>query len=223
MDGMKETSPLVIENLSYGIREPVFQNASLSLYSGEFISVVVEDASAKANLIDCLYGNLKPTTGTVLFWGIENRGFNRDMIQQRVGWVLSKKETFAPWVTVREYMVGTSRLYRSWNQKLAQRLIEAFGLNIEKRMSVLSPSELTKVKLIRALGFEPEILILDEVMEGLSGADKELAAQAIREMFTMGEMTVLYLCRSPEESLRFTNHVVVLGRNGLTPRVPVAL
>lgn len=215
---MNESLPLEIENLSYGLRNPVFSNANLSVRLGQFITLLVPDGSGKSTLIDCLYGNLKPTSGNIHFWGRDNRGFNREMIQQRVGWMITKKESYAPWVRVREDMLATSRLFRTWNPKLFQKLVERLDVNLDRRMSDLSLSDTTKVKFIKALSFEPELLVLDEMPASLTAETKDLISELLIEQFAIGEMAVIYICHSPTEAVRFNDHYAVLQRNGLVPQ-----
>lgn len=213
---MNGSLPLTIENLSYGFKEPLFEKASLAIQTGQFMTLLVEDAAGKAALIDCLYGNLKPTSGRVRFWGLENRGFNREMIQQRAGWVISKKESYAPWIRVREDMIATSGLYRNWNQKLFKALVEKLNLNLDKRMNDLSPSDVAKIRLIKALTFEPELLVLDEIAANLPAETKDALTETVLERYAAGDLAIVYICQSPLEALRFENRVAILDRHGVT-------
>lgn len=204
---MRDLLPLEIENLTYGLRDPLFENVSLTVRPGEFMTVLVDGAAGKSALFDCLLGNLKPTSGRVRFWGQENRGYSREMIQNRVGWIVKRKESYAPWVTVREDMVGASRLYRNWNPRVLQKLAAQMQVDLDRRMSALSVNEAMKVKVIKALAFEPELIVLDEMDASLVLETRRVVTEAVLERFVRGDAAVLYVCQTEEEALRFSNRV----------------
>lgn len=215
--------PLEVENLSYGFREPVFRNANFQIASGEFVTIIVEPGPAKAAFIDCLYGNLKPNTGKVQFWGRENRGFQRETIQQKVGWVISKKEAHAPWIRVREYMLASSGLSKTWNRSVFQHLVKKLGLDLERRMSDLTSDEALKVRLIRALSPEPKLLLLDDITFGLSPELKTTVMDAIFERFEASDLAVVNICHSSKETAPYSDRVIVIAGQGRAPMVESSL
>jgi ABC-type multidrug transport system ATPase subunit len=203
---MRESLPLDIENLGYGFRDrtpaAVFSDESFSVGRGEFVSLIVQAPQAKTAFLNCVLGNYKPTFGRIHFWGFENRGYQRDQIQQRVGWMISKKEAHAPWIRLDEYLRALSRLYRTWNVGHSQNLVRLLGLDFNRRMSDLSPDEAAKVALVKALSFEPELLMMDEVAPIVSLETLVLIRDVLARDFRRGKMSVLFISPS-EEAAQF--------------------
>ncbi len=213
---MRGTLPLEIENLSYGSREPVFENASFSVSPGEFVTVLVQQTASQSAFLDCLSGNLKPTTGKILFWGRDNRGLHRESINQRVGWIVSKKESYAPWIRLGEYLQASSRLQKTWNQKWSQQLVQTLGLDLNRRMSDLTEVQLSQMRLVRALSFEPGLLVMGEFSPTIPAETKQSLMESILGQFGLGEMAVLYVGQSAQESLAHSDRVIKIGRRNWT-------
>lgn len=220
---MPEPLPLEIENLSYGFKDPLFENVNLTIRHGEFMTVLIEQSVGKSAFIDCLFGNLKPMSGKIRFWGVENRGFNRELIRHRVGWLISKKESYAPWLRIREDMMATSRIYQSWNQNLFMDMVTRLNLNLDQRMSDLTPGVASKVRFIKALAFEPELLVLDEFMAPLNYEERGAVAEILGQQYGNGDLSVLYVCRSLQEAALLSDRVSILGRHGLTSEIRATL
>lgn len=177
----------------------VITAGSFSVDPNEFVRLVVPDPFAKNALLDCLMGNLKPTRGTIRFWGRENRGFNRDGIQQKVGWLVFKKEAHAPWIRLEEYLRAFSGIYRRWNPRLTRELITALGLDLQKRMNLIDNDEQIKINLVKALAFEPELLIMDELPVSVSDSTRGQISQVLAKELARREVAVVLVTTAPRE------------------------
>ncbi|RYZ67835.1 MAG: ATP-binding cassette domain-containing protein [Proteobacteria bacterium] len=226
---MRSTLPLEIENLGYGFRDrtpaAVFSDESFSVGGDEFVSLIVKEPGAKTAFLNCVLGNYKPSFGRVHFWGFENRGYQRDQIQQRVGWMISKKEAHAPWIRLDEYLRALSRLYRTWNVGHCQNLVRILGLDFNRRMSDLSPDEAAKVSLVKALSFEPELLVMDEVAANVSIETLAAVREVLARDFRRGKMSVLLISQS-EEAARFMSaglpsRIVTFKSSPIQPSVQI--
>lgn len=199
---MRATLPLDIENLGYGFRDrtpaAVFSDETFSVGADEFVSLIVKETAAKTAFLNCILGNYKPTFGRIHFWGFENRGYQRDQIQQRVGWMISKKEAHAPWIRLDEYLRALSRLYRTWNLGHCQNLVRILGLDFNRRMSDLTPDEAAKISLVKALSFEPELFVMDEVAANVSIETLTAIREVLARDFKRGELSVLFISQSEE-------------------------
>lgn len=203
---MRGSLPLEIENIGYGYRDrsptAVFSDESFSVGTEEFVSLIIKNPLAKSAFLNCVLGNYKPTFGRIHFWGFENRGYQRDQIQQRVGWLINKKEAHAPWIRLDEYLRALSRLHRTWNVGHSQLLTRNLGLDFNRRMSDLAPDEAAKIGLVKALSFEPEFLIMDEMAPGVSAEARVAIRDLLLKEFRKGEMSILFISQS-EEAAQF--------------------
>jgi len=179
------SEPLVIENLSLGYRrKPLFQNLSLKVSRGEFVTLMGENGVGKTSLITCLMGQLEPLKGEVRFWGQRNRGSQRKSIQESVGWVLAERESFAPWLSLRWITQTLKKFYPNWNEELFQSLAEEFRLDLDSKVGTLSSGEASKFRLLKVMAFEPRLLILDELTANLSPESKAVITSLLIERFS---------------------------------------
>ncbi|MEK7357106.1 MAG: ATP-binding cassette domain-containing protein [Bdellovibrionota bacterium] len=213
---MTAAAPLEIENLSFAYRNKrLFRDVSLTVKSGEFVTIMGENGAGKTTLIDLLVGHLSPSKGKIAFWGEKNSGAARDRIQQKVGWVFAHKEDHAPWLKLDDIASAISPLYPNWNDDLFRRLSADFKLDLKARISHLSSGEASKFRLLKAVSFEPELLVLDELTANLSPGSKDAITSLLLDRFSTGAMSVLYVCHSTDEALRLSDRVLTLSKDGL--------
>ena len=207
--------PLSLKNVTVGHRKPLTAGVDLDVAPSEFVTLMGENGIGKSTLIDCLMGLASPLSGEILFWGKPNEGRHRSIINQSVGWVISQHETYPLFTTIDGFFDSIAPLYPSWNWDVCERLCRDFELDTKKRLVHLSMGEHSKVRLVKALSFEPRLIILDELTANLSPASKEVLLAALLDMFASREMSVLYVSHSKEEAIMLSDRVLYLDREGL--------
>lgn len=212
---MNPTIPLEIKNLSLGYKEPLASNINLTIKPKEFVTLMGENGCGKTTLIDCMAGGLQPIGGEIRFWGVPNLGQHRATVNQKVGWVISQKENYPLLLTVEQFLHDIAPFYPSWNWNLCNELCSSFDLDIKKKLFHLSLGEHSKVRLIKAISFEPSLIILDELTANLSPSSKKSLLSSLLDLFSRNEMSVLYICHSNEEALRLSDRIYEMDKNGL--------
>ena len=97
-------------------------------------------------------------------------------------------------------------------------LVQRFQLDGSKTLTSLSLGEQSKIKLIKALAFKPDLLVLDELTANLSPDSKQVILQELLDQFSLRTMSVLYVSHSNEEAMRLSDAVYQLTANGLISR-----
>jgi ABC-type multidrug transport system ATPase subunit len=209
--------PLRVSGLSLAFKRPLFSNVNLEVANGQFVTIMGENGSGKTLLIDTLMGYRQPARGEVQFWG-KNFSENRIELNQKIAWVVSHKEDYPLGLSVERFFASISEFYPTWDWQLVRDLYRDFELDRKKNLSILSLGENSKVKLIKALAFKPELLILDELTANLSPRSREIILNALIKAFCEKKMSVLYVCHSSEEAVRLSDQILVLTKDGLLPR-----
>ena len=209
--------PLSLTAVSVGYRHPIATNLDLTVKSGEFVTIMGENGSGKTTLVDCIFGRRSPLSGDIRFWGRENQLRNRKVINSKVGWVISQSESYPLFVTVERLLRKVSLAYETWNWTLCERLMREFKLEPTKPARHLSLGEHSKIRLIKALSFEPELLVLDELTANLSPSSKDAIIAALIDLFSTREMSVLYVSHSNEESIKLSDRIFRMTDAGLQP------
>lgn len=161
---------------------------------------------------------MKPVKGRISFFGSEFKGESRRALNNQIGWVLSHREDYPIGLTVGRFLDLHAACRQNWDSQFVEELLTKFQLDIGKKLTSLSLGEQSKVKLVKALAFKPEVLVLDELTANLSPDSKQSIIDALIERFSAGAMSVLYVSHSNDEALRLSDRVFLLTPNGLVSR-----
>ncbi|MEU4100176.1 ABC transporter ATP-binding protein [Streptomyces tanashiensis] len=172
--------------LSYGTEQAV-RNADLTLKRGEVAAIMGSSGSGKSSLLYCLAGILPPTTGTVIFDGVELSqlpdGELSALRRTRLGFVFQYGELL-PELTVEENTALPLRLAgisKTHAHAMAGQVLGRLGMGdlLRRRTSKLSGGQSQRVAVARALVHRPDVVFADEPTGALDSAN----AAAVLEEF----------------------------------------
>ncbi|MBO2531900.1 MAG: hypothetical protein CW342_03215 [Thermoactinomycetaceae bacterium] len=191
----------------------------LTVPEGAVFGLVGPNGAGKTTLIRTLMGILRPTAGTVRILGrdcFEGSG----EVRQQVGYVPDEPVLY-PSFRVEEMLQLCSRLYRHWDWKRCEELLERFQLPRNRWILSLSKGMKTRLALAIALSVRPRLLILDEPAGGLDPVVKHQMLGLVLEEVAEHGTTVLISTHQLEDLERIADHVAVMkkGRCLLTRTV----
>jgi branched-chain amino acid transport system ATP-binding protein len=148
----------------------------LDLKPGERLGLIGPNGSGKTTLINCISGLFSADGGTITFKGIDISGMPA---WRRAHLGLSRSfqipRPFAGMTVLENLLVPLDYLNKSGRDEIARadEVLRATGLlsRRDDMAETLSQLELRKLELARALVADPEILIADEAMAGLSESE----------------------------------------------------
>lgn len=214
---MSTIEALSVRDLTVRIgKRQIFSNVSFNLAQGQFVTLMGENGVGKTTLLETLFGLRDSMAGQVLFFGKPLKDWETGDLNSLVAWVPSSPEEYPSGLTITDLIDSIKRMYPSWNEELCSRLCQEFSLDLRKDLSTLSMGEHSKVRLIKALSFEPHLLVLDELTANLSQASKDAVLRAIIELFAKTKMAVLYVCHLREEAVKLSDQILEMKSNGVT-------
>jgi branched-chain amino acid transport system ATP-binding protein len=145
----------------------------LDLKAGERLGLIGPNGSGKTTLINCISGLFPPDAGAITFKGVD---ITTEPAHRRARLGLSRSfqipRPFAGMTVLENLLVPLDYLNKTAGNEIARasEVLQAAGLigRRNDRAEALSQLELRKLELARALVAEPEVLIADEAMAGLS-------------------------------------------------------
>jgi len=162
-------APLVtLENVSFAYNgEPVIQDVSLDIFSGDFIAMIGPNGGGKTTLLRLILGLIKPDNGTVRVMGGPALA-----AAPRVGYVpqnVNINNSF-PVTALDVVLMGKHDPKRRWarysagdrNEALAALERMQIAGKAGTRISDLSGGQRQRVFIARALVTDPQLLLLDE-------------------------------------------------------------
>ncbi len=191
---------------------------SLTVRLGERLGIIGPNGSGKTTLINCICGSLYSDAGSIAFDGIE---VTRIAAHQRARLGIARSfqvprpfssMTLAENVTVPlEYVAHRRSLHRADVDAEARAILARMGLadRADAPAGALTQVDLRKLELARALATHPRLLILDEVMAGLSAVEVDEMLGIILELSRQG-VTIMMIEHIMRAIMRFSERVVCL-------------
>jgi branched-chain amino acid transport system ATP-binding protein len=188
---------------------------NLQVAVGERLGLIGPNGSGKTTLINCISGAFNQTQGTIELKGREItklRAFERT----RLGICRSFQipRPFASMTVLENLLVpiafvGGSDGPRETEE--AMTILRQMGLDSKAyvQSNQLSQVELRKMELARAMAAKPQLLISDEAMAGLAGAEVDEILQILFDLNSKG-ITVIMIEHIMQAVMKFSQRVVCL-------------
>jgi ABC-2 type transport system ATP-binding protein len=186
----------------------VLQGVDLNVPAGAVVGLVGTNGSGKSTLIKCLLGLLRPTSGTISLLGEEPWDLSASA-KSRLGYVPQIVRLY-PWMKVKHVVAYTSAFYDGWDSAWAETLLDRWELPREHRVAPLSPGQLQKLALVLALGYRPELLVLDEPVASLDPIARREFLRSLLEVCQDERHTVLFSTHITSDLERVASHLAVL-------------
>ncbi len=208
-----------VQNLTkrYGSKTAV-DNLSFQVKSGTVTGFLGPNGSGKSTTMRCMLGLDQPNQGQTLFDGVLYRDLPSPLT--KVGALLDGK-AFNPHLTAIQHLsiiAATHNLPKSRVQEVlkltgidsvAKKRLKGFSLGMGQRLGIAT-----------ALLADPEVLILDEPVNGLDPDGVRWVRETARAFAAEGR-TVLISSHLMSEMALTADHLVVLGRGKLIAQGPI--
>ncbi|MDR7482913.1 MAG: ABC transporter ATP-binding protein [Armatimonadota bacterium] len=192
---MTETPVLAVEGLSrwFGAL-PAVHGVRLALRPGEVRGIIGPNGAGKSTLLRLIAGELRPTSGRVLFRGEEITGWPMHRVARR-GIVKSFQITqvFPNLTCLENVRIVTQGPARSWNfwqdargdrraLHRAEELLARVGLWAQRDLPAyaLSHGAQRHLEVAMALAAQPQVLLLDEPTAGMSAEEIRSTMELLR-------------------------------------------
>jgi ABC-2 type transport system ATP-binding protein len=211
-----EVPAVMLEQVSKWYGNIIGMNDISLAISGGVTGLLGPNGAGKSTLFKILAGKLKPSQGTVRLFGIDP--WKNTAPFARIGYV-SENDALYDWMTALEFVTTLARLYgytRDEARVKAERVLEFVDLKdvMHKEIGKFSKGMRQRVKIAHALVNDPELIILDEPLQGCDPLARTTIMNVIRELGAMGR-TVIISSHILEEIERITEQIVILNHGRL--------
>jgi branched-chain amino acid transport system ATP-binding protein len=191
---------------------------SFSLDQGERFGIIGPNGSGKTTLMNCIGGALYGDNGSIRFngtditrmpaWRRARMGIGRSFQVPRPFSSLSVVDNVCVAI---EYAAGQSRHAKHAPRAQALAILERMHLarKTDEPAGSLTQVELRKLELARALATRPQILILDEVMAGLSAAEVDEMLDIVMDINKTG-VTIIMIEHIMRAIMGFSSRMMCL-------------
>lgn len=190
-------------------------DVNLQVAAGEIVGLIGPNGAGKSTLFNVIAGLRPPTEGSVWFDGQDvTRLSAPERCARGIGRTFQVVKSFDSMTVADNVIVGALVRTSSTKEarKRAEEVLEFAGLGhrAEVFANELTPPEKRRLEVARALATEPKLLLLDEVMTGLTPSEARAGVELVRAVRAKG-VAVLMVEHVMEIVMPLVDRAVVLN------------
>jgi ATP-binding cassette, subfamily B, multidrug efflux pump len=175
---------------AYNDENYILKNISFEVKEGETVALVGATGAGKSSIINLLSRFYEINQGEILLDGTDIREYDLPTLRQNIGVVLQDvflfSDSIANNITLGNPEITRQQLIEAADLVGARRFIErlegGFDYNVQERGATLSVGQRQLISFVRAMVYDPKILVLDEATSSVDTETEELIQEAIGKM-----------------------------------------
>jgi branched-chain amino acid transport system permease protein len=199
-----------------GVR--ALHDVSFTVKSGEILGIIGPNGAGKTTLFALLGGFLNPTGGEILFRGERIDALAPDQVCRRgIARTFQIAQTFKNLTAYEVVMTAASVATPEQElHQVAQEILAEVGLTSRQHVvsSQLTLVDQRRLEIARALATRPQVILLDEIMAGLTPKEVLAATELVRRMRMRG-ITVVIVEHLVKAVMSLSDRMVVLDSGEL--------
>ncbi len=186
----------------------VLDGVTFSVAPGQVVGLLGRNGAGKTTLIRIAMGLIEAQQGRVRVLGLDPRRQPVE-VKRRVGYV-AEEQILPPFMRVGEILDLHRSLFPTWDDALAQRLLDRFELAREARVHSLSKGTARRAALLCAIAHRPELLLLDEPASGLDPAARREFLETSIQLLDETGCSILFSSHYMTDIERMADRIVMI-------------
>ncbi len=207
---MNSLNPMVqIQRLGkrFGKTEAL-QDVSIEIGTGSIIGLLGANGAGKSTLLRHIIGLYLPNEGSCVTFGCEAGKLGPAQLA-RIGYVHQEGDLLE-WMKVGQLIRYVSAYYPDWNHGLEEKYIADYDISTDARVGTLSPGQRQKLAILLAIGFEPELLILDEPASTLDPVARGQFLDLLLQIIQDENRTIIISSHILSDVEKIIDHAVIM-------------
>lgn len=175
---------------AYNDEDYVLKDIDLSIRQGETIALVGATGAGKSSIINLLNRFYEINKGSIKVDGVDIKEYDLGYLRKNIGVVLQDvflfSDTILNNITLGNPAVTEEMVWHAADlvgaRKFIERLPGKLNYNVMERGATLSVGQRQLISFIRAMVYDPKILVLDEATSSVDSETEELIQSAIGKM-----------------------------------------
>jgi ABC-2 type transport system ATP-binding protein len=180
------------------------EDICLSIYKGSIYGLIGSNGAGKTTLIKLLAGIYSQNRGSLTIDG--ESVFENTALKERIFYI-PDQPYFFPHYTAKQMARFYQSIYPAWDQERFKLLVQSFQLDVNKKLHSFSKGWQRQAAFILALSAKPELLILDEPMDGMDPVVRKKVKNILIQDVADREMTVLMSSHNLREVEDICDHI----------------
>jgi ATP-binding cassette subfamily B multidrug efflux pump len=202
---------------SYKPEQWVLRDFCLDVKSGEMVALVGHTGAGKSSVIQLLGRQYDIQRGAIFIDEIPLADYDMTSLRNRMAFVLQDVFLFAGSIyeniTLRNGDISMAQVIQAAEQigadEFIRRLPGGYEYRVQERGATLSMGQRQLIAFIRAMVYNPDLLVLDEATSSVDSESERLIQQAIEKLVT-GRTSIVIAHRL--STIRHANKIIVLEK-----------
>ena len=206
-----------VEKKYLGTKEPAVASLSLEVPEGEILVLVGPSGCGKSTTLRLINRMIEPSGGKIYLDEEDVTTVNPDKLRRRIGYVIQQIGLF-PHQTIAQNIATVPKMLKWDKQKIAERvdeLLEVVGLDPEtyrdRYPSELSGGQAQRVGVARALGGDPEIMLMDEPFGAIDPITRDRLQNEFLRVQEVLRKTIVFVTHDIDEAIKMGDRIAILG------------
>ncbi|MDB4727583.1 ABC transporter ATP-binding protein/permease [Saprospiraceae bacterium] len=204
-------------SFAYNARDYVLKNISFDIQAGETLAIVGSTGSGKSTIINILNRFYEIQKGSIEIDGTDISDFELQALRARIAMVLQDVFLFSGSVleniTLRDKGISKEKVIEAAKMigahKFINKLPGGYDYQVMERGATLSMGQRQLISFVRALVFNPDILILDEATSSIDPETESVIQYAIEQLIAKRTSIIIAHRLS---TIRHANNILVLSK-----------
>jgi ATP-binding cassette subfamily B protein len=204
-------------SFAYNAKDFVLRNISFRIEPGQTLAIVGSTGSGKSTIVNILNRFYETQQGEICIDGVNVKDYDLGNLRKHIGIVLQDVFLFSGTVfeniTLRDSRISREKVKEAARMIGADEFIEklpgAYDYQVMERGATLSMGQRQLISFVRALVFNPEILILDEATSSIDPESESVIQFAIEKLI---EKRTSIIVAHRLSTIRHAENILVLSK-----------
>lgn len=199
-----------------GTTKPAVANLDLNVMPGEILILVGPSGCGKSTTLRLINRMIEPTSGRIIFDGDDVTDVNPDHLRRRIGYVIQQIGLF-PHHTIKENIATVPQLLgwdRTRIRTRVDELLDMVGMDPsiyrDRYPKELSGGQAQRVGVARALGADPDVLLMDEPFGAIDPITRDRLQNEFLRLQAELKKTIVFVTHDVDEAIKMGDRIAIL-------------
>jgi osmoprotectant transport system ATP-binding protein len=214
------TEPLIsLHNVTKaypGVEKPAVKDLNLAVEPGEILVLVGPSGCGKSTTLRLINRMIEPTSGRIVYEGRDVTTSDPNELRRRMGYVIQQIGLF-PHRTIAENIATVPKMLNWPKKRIRERVDELLELiSMDPQLyrdrypSELSGGQAQRVGVARALGADPDVLLMDEPFGAIDPITRDRLQNEFLRLQADLKKTIVFVTHDIDEAVKMGDRIAIL-------------
>ena len=199
-----------------GVSAPAVKDLSLEVARGEILVLVGPSGCGKSTTLRLINRMIEPTSGRIIYEGADVTKGDPNELRRRMGYVIQQVGLF-PHRTIAENIATVPKLLKWPKAKVNARVDELLemvsmdpSIYRDRYPKELSGGQAQRVGVARALGADPDVLLMDEPFGAIDPITRDRLQNEFLRLQEELKKTIVFVTHDIDEAVKMGDRIAIL-------------